>query len=269
MRRSLCALALAASLVAPSAAAAATVRATVSPARIGVGEPFTLTIEATAPGASELRILGNAGPFEQLGPSHASHSGDSVRLVETLVCVDRGCTPDAHPRPVALPAPHATAGGVTVAGEPVTVTVVPRVPASAVAAARARYHATTAVPAPRPPIPFVAVGVGASVLAALLALAAALLLARELTRRRSAQASARPREDIGLAAALRLLRESAGRTVDDRRRAADLVARTAAVPAGPEASFAAIRVAWAPPPPGPEDVETLAAQIEHDAERSV
>jgi hypothetical protein len=87
--------------------------------------------------------------------------------------------------------------------------------------------------------------------AALLALAGIALLVRR------ARGGAGQRA-LGLADALRLLRESAGRPAADRRRASDLVARLSR-------SDEATRVAWSPPPPEPDDVRELAERIEGTA----
>jgi hypothetical protein len=66
----------------------------------------------------------------------------------------------------------------------------------------------------------------------------------------------------GLELALRLLRESAGRPVPDRRRAADYAGRAAAARGGTQVADEASRIAWAPPDPEPADVGALAEHIE-------
>jgi hypothetical protein len=233
------------------------VTATVSPARVGLGDPFTLTVDAAVPhGAGSVQLLASPGPFEQVAAPRVSHAGGHVRLVETLVCVGRGCAPDATPRRVALPAPHATIGGTTVTGAAPVVTVVPRVPAAAVSASRAQFRQPTAIPAPT--APFGVAAATAIVLAVLLAAAAAWLVAGS---RRKRPAPAGPPEPAGLPLALRLLRESARRAAPDRRRAADLVSRLAP----PNAADDATRLAWAPPEPQPPEVERLADRIEQGA----
>jgi hypothetical protein len=231
------------------------VTAVVSPMRVGVGDPFTLTVDAAVRhGAGAVQLLASPGPFEQVAAPRLSHSGGHVRLVETLVCVDRGCAPGAKPRRVLLPAPHATIAGTTVTGAAPVVTVVPRVPAGAVSAARAQFRQPTTVAAST--APFALAAAAALVLAALLAAAAFWLAAS--SRRRARAAAARPHEAPGLPLALRLLRESARRAAPDRRRAADLVSRLA--PA--EVAEAATRLAWAPPEPQPPEVERLADRVE-------
>ena len=60
--------------------------------------------------------------------------------------------------------------------------------------------------------------------------------------------------------AVRLLRESATRDADDRRRAASLASR---VVGEPELARTAAGVAWSRPEPGPPDATTLADRVEH------
>jgi hypothetical protein len=233
------------------------VTATVAPARVGLGDPFTLTVDAAVPhSAGTVQLLASPGPFEQVAAPRVSHAGGHVRLVETLLCVDRDCAPDATPRRVALPAPRATIGGTTVTGAGPVVTVVPRVPAAAVSASRAQFRQPTAIPASTAPFGLAA-GVSI-VLAVLLAAAAAWLVAAP---RRKRPAAAGPLDAIALPLALRLLRESARRGAPDRRRAVDLVSRLA--PA--ESAEDATRLAWAPPEPQPPEVERLADRIEQGA----
>jgi len=257
--------ALAALAAAPAAGAASggpTVRASLAPSSVGVGDPFTLTIDATARGGGDLRILADSGPFVELGSPHLSRSGGRVRLVETLACVDRSCAPGAKPRRVVLPPPRASLGSAAAVGPALVVTVVPHVPQSSVAAAAARYREQTQVA--RSAAPFGLVAGAAIALAAVLA-GAGLALAVLALRRPSRAATSGIGRAVDLELALRLLRESAARPVPDRRRAADLVAVAAAGEVGDEPATAATRVAWAPPPPGPADVESLARSVESAA----
>jgi hypothetical protein len=71
-------------------------------------------------------------------------------------------------------------------------------------------------------------------------------------------AEARAGRALGLADALRLLRESAGRPVADRRRAADFAGQMTDAEVRDEAT----RIAWAPPDPEAGDVDALADRIE-------
>jgi hypothetical protein len=213
------------------------VQATVSPARVGIGDPFQYVVVARA-----AHVAADSGPFEQVRPASVQHDGGTVRIVQTLVCVDRGCAPDDTARRVVLPAPRADG----VAGTPAAVTVVPRVQGQAVAAPRATYREQTQIPAPA--VQFGLVAAALAVAAVVLVAAAVSVLL--LPRRRTVAG----RRTVDLAAALRLLRESAGRPVADRRRASDLVARLAR-------SEDATRLAWAPTEPQPAEVEQLADRI--------
>lgn len=218
------------------------VQASVHPAQVGIGDTFQYVVVAKGLSGAQARVVADPGPFELARPSSVHRDGDTVRVVQTLVCVDRSCAPGDTARRVTLPAPRA---GSTV-GAAQAVTVVPRVPAQAVAAPRAVYREQTQVPGSA--APFVAVAVVLVIAAVLLALTGAALLA--VRRRPEADA----RGPLGLADALRLLRESAARPVPDRRRASDLVARLAG-------SAEATELAWAPPPPEPSDVERLAERV--------
>jgi hypothetical protein len=243
----------AASFVPAGAAAALSLRASVEPASVGLGDRFTYTVEASG-ASSGIRVFADTGPFVTVSGPRTTRSGDTVRVTQTLQCVDRGCVPNTKPRRVPLPPPRATVGGTVVRGAPAAVTLVPRVPETVVRAARAGYLRQTAVGAPSSRLPLGATAAAAVVLAVLAGLGAVALLALEVRR-----VTARRRREAtragGLELALRLLRESAGRPVPDRRRAADLVAREAG-------AAEATRVAWARPEPGPDDVRELAGEVE-------
>lgn len=253
-------------LVFAPAAGAATVHATVDHRSVGFGDPFRYTVEARSASAT-LRVIADTGPFAVVAAPTVSRSRSDgltvVRIEQTLACLDRGCLPDAHPRTVLLPPARAISAAGSAAAPATSITLVPRVPATAVAAARAVYRRQIEVPPPSTPI---SMGMAAALLAAaavLLAVFASLLGWREV-RRRSIALPARGRFAGGLELALRLLRESAGRPVPDRRRAADYAGRAAAAHGGIEVAGVASRVAWAPPDPEPADVGALAKRIESE-----
>jgi hypothetical protein len=244
-------------------AGAATVRATVDHQTVGLGDPFRYTVEARA-ASGTLRVVADTGPFAVVAAPKTSRSRAGgmtiVRVEQTLACLDRGCVPGAQPRSVLLPAARAiTATGSAVAPA-VAITLTPRVPVSAVAAARAAYRRQVEVPPPSTPISLGAAAAILAAAAAALVAFAALLLWRGLGHRRTVPVQGRVAG--GLERALRLLRESAGRPVSDRRRAADYAGRAAAARGGAEVAGEASRVAWAPPDPEPADVGTLAEHIE-------
>ena len=105
---------------------------------VGLGDPFRYTVEAR--GDSTLKVIADTGPFAVVAAPKISrsHSGGQtvVRIEQTLACLDRGCAPGAEPRGVLLPAARAVDRSGTVTAPVAALTLVPRVPASAVAASR-------------------------------------------------------------------------------------------------------------------------------------
>ena len=249
-------------LVFAPVASAATVNVTLDHRSVGLGDPFRYTVEAR--GDSTLKVIADTGPFAVLAAPNISrsHSGGQtiVRIEQTLACLDRGCAPGVQPRSVLLPAARATGASGGVTAPAAAITLVPRVPASAVAALRAVYRRQVEVPRPSTPV---SPGLAAVLLAAaaVLLLALASLLAWRGLRRQHGL-PVRDRIAGGLERALRLLRESAGRPVPDRRRAADYAGRAAAARGGEQVAHEASRIAWAPPEPEPADVSALAEHIE-------
>jgi hypothetical protein len=260
--KALAALVLALAFV--PAAGAATVHVTLDHRSVGFGDPFQYTVEARS-SSDTLRVIADAGPFAVVAAPKTSRSRSGgttvVRVEQTLVCLDRGCIPDAHPRTVLLPPARAISADGNAAAPAASITLVPRVPASAVAAARAVYRRQVEVPPPSTPISMGAAAALLAVAAVVLAALASLLAWRQVRRRRVGL-PIRGRFAGGLALALRLLRESAGRSVPDRRRAADYAGRAAAARGGSQLADDASRIAWAPPDPEPADVGALAERIE-------
>jgi hypothetical protein len=226
-------------------------RASVDSASVGVGDSFAYTVEAHGTGA--IRITADTGAFTVVAAPRTTRLDDGVRVTQTLACLDRGCAPGASPRRVFLPAARATSGDTSATAHAAAITVVPRVSAKAVSASRAPYKTQLDVAAPSTPLP-------AGVLAGLLIAAAVLLLAAAafVLLRGRRHAEGRAGRALGLADALRLLRESAGRPAADRRRAADFAGQMTAAEVRDEAT----RIAWAPPDPEAGDVDALADRIE-------
>ena len=257
------AVVLAVVLVFAPAAGAATVHATLDRHTVGLGDPFRYTVEARA-ASDALRVIADSGPFAVIAAPKTARSRSGgvtvVRIEQTLACLDRGCAPGPQPRSVLLPAARAISTSGSAVAPAASITLTPRVPASAVAASRAVYRRQVHVP---PPSTTISMGVAAALFAAAAAalVAFALLLAWRGVRRESVL-TAGGRLAGGLEYALRLLRESAGRPVPDRRRAADYAGRAAAGRGGVEVADDASRIAWAPPDPGPADVGALAERIE-------
>jgi hypothetical protein len=241
---------------APAAAAeSAVVRATVDPQVIGLGDPFLYVVEVHAPADST--VIAEPGPFvAATSPTRSvSAGGTVVRIEQRLICLDRGCAPDGRRRRVALPPVRVMSGGVRTLAAPVTITLEPRVPATAVKESRAHYRFDDTVhPAGGPSRAAI---VALVLLAVVCVAAAAFLLAPGVMRRRTADSGESLRG--GLEHALRLLRESARRPVHDRRRAADYVARAAE---SDVAVVDATRVAWSKHDPQPPEVTALADRVE-------
>jgi hypothetical protein len=231
------------------------IQATLGRSSVGVGDPFVYTVDAR--GTGTVRVVADTGAFAVVSAPRVTRSQDGgqqvVRMTQTLACLDRGCAPGASARRVFLPAARVTSGDGAATVRAAAVTVVPRVPVQAVTASPAQYHRTLDVPAASTALPAGAIAALLIAAAVLLVAAAALVLLRG--RRRAAPRAAR---SLGLADALRLLRESAGRPVADRRRAADFAGRLTT----PQVRDEATRVAWAPPDPDADDVGALADRIE-------
>jgi hypothetical protein len=262
MRRALV-VGLLALLVPAAAHAAPTIRASIAPTTVHVGDPFRYTVVARVPGraGANVRVVADSGAFVQIAGPAVSRTSDSgatvVTVTETLVCLDLGCVSGATARHVVLPAPQVFTGSTRFGGPRTTVTVTPRVTAHAVAAGRAAYLRDTSAPTLTPRLRLAVAAVIAIALALALSGAAVAFVLAEVRRRKTLELNVR-RSPFDLGIALRLLRESAKRPEPDRRRAADLVARLAS----PEVVDEATRVAWARPAPGPGDVESLAADVE-------
>jgi hypothetical protein len=234
------------------------ISASVSSASVGVGDPFAYVVEAR--GTGPVRVTADTGAFTAVAAPRVerSHDGSAevVRVTQRLVCLDRGCAPGASPRRVSLPEAHVLTADGAATARARQLAVVPRVPAKAVVASRAAYEKQVEVPGASTRLP---PGVLAALLiaaAVVLVLAAAALVVRGLPHR-----AGRAARSLGLADALRLLRESAGRPAADRRRAADF----AGVLAGGAARDEATRLAWAPPDPAADEVGALADHIEAGA----
>jgi hypothetical protein len=124
-------------------------------------------------------------------------------------------------------------------------------------AARAPYIRQTSLPAATTSLPLGLAGALALAVAILAATGAVALASADLRRRRAK----RPRpgwNGTRLELVLRYLRDSAARSAEDRRRAADFAARAVEGPLADEAT----RVAWAAPLPVAGDVTKLAEDVE-------
>ena len=232
---------------------------------ISLGDSFRYTVEARVETTAAVSVTADLGPFTAVAAPRTSrtrvHGSEVVRLEQIVVCLDRGCAPSAKARRVRLPRAAAHWEGGAAFAEPAEITLVPRVPASAVAAPRAHYRMDTRLPA-RPALGIVAavLGVAASGLAA-----CALLLAVHAFRRRPRARPVVTQRALSFDEAARFLRESLRRPGSDRRRAADFAARASAQRGDRTTATEAACVAWAPPEPDPADVSALAERIEQRA----
>jgi hypothetical protein len=244
------------------------VRASAEPARAGVGDPIRYVVEARFDAGqvdpSSVRMVADTGPFAPIAPTTSTRSREGSTVVVTLeqeiACLDLACAPGRGARRVSLSAPRVTARlagrGVTIARPaPVTVAIEPRVTSADVRAAPAPFRQETGLPptsgSGRPPGLLTALAVALAVLALVLAL----LAFRPRT-------GARPRGEDAFARAVRLLRESAARSVPDRRRAAGLVSRVAGSVGDDPLSDDAARIAWSAGPPQPDTASALADRAE-------
>lgn len=259
MTRSVVVVALAALLIAAGGEAASPppgVEAS-APRAVGFADAFDYVVEATVPWseAETAELTADVGPFTVLDaePVARSRHGEAtvIRLSRRLACMDDGCVGTARSLRAVLPAPVLVSASGSVTGRPTVVQVDGRVAPASVRPSRDVFRADPTVPPASGTSPTnVAVALTTIAVAALLV---ALLLLVSMRR-----GSAVPDVDP-LARAIRLVRESAGRPEADRRRAADLLARTARDRDRRPLAAEATRIAWAPALPTPRTVEDLAA----------
>ena len=229
-----------------------------TPAKAGVGVRVTaqavVTVNAQKVNPASLRVSLGVAPLAALGPVQQH----VLRFSVDAACLDEGCVPDAKPRAVQL-VPLRVNGRLK-DGRPFTRTfrwptlmLTPQVPARALRGAPPLRLETTAPPPDYavPPGTLAAVlDAAAGVLA--LTIAGALVLLR---RRRPALAL------DPLDRALALVRESAGRPPDDRRRALNLLARVLDR-RKPGLAPTVDEAAWSRPQPSAEAAEELADSVE-------
>jgi hypothetical protein len=240
-------------------AAATTVRVSVEPASAGVGDPLVVRVDVTPPDGvdpAEVGVELDPGPLTALSPPTTERRGSTVHMSQTLACLSTDCAPGAHARTVTVPAARVRVAGRPMVVAPLRVRLVPRVPAAALRRADPPFRRTTAAPDPSFRLaPNALVAVLVAIAGALVVLAVVLVVTS--VRRRPAQGAAVD----PVARALRLLRESVGRSVSDRRRAAGLASRVLAERGARPLADQAGGVAWSPPPPEPAAAETLAERI--------
>jgi hypothetical protein len=245
------------------------IRASASPASVGVGDPVTYVVEthfdADDVEGSSVKIFADTGPFAQIGPASTTRTRKGrtvgVRLEQRIACLDLACAPTAESRrgielPPASVSARLVSGGVVAAkAARVAITVEPRLSNADVRATPPPFEQQTALPPPsgrvrRLPGLLAATATVLGIVALLFAVLA--LRPRAVTR---------PRE-AALARAVRLLRESSLRSAPDRRRAADLVSRVAGSAGERPLADEAARLAWSAGPPEPDAAVALADRAE-------
>ena len=251
-------------LLLPAAALSApSIRAGVSSSETSVGRPFDYVVSATLDSeddARRARLVAPIGAFEAVGPSTQVREGREVRLTQRLACLGPGCVPRRDARVVPLPAARVAVDGRTTSAQATSISIVPRVPEAVVASRSPKYLRQTDIPAPgfsvRPDV----LAAFAAGLALVLVLAAVAIVVTGLRgRRRDAAVDADAYDR-----AVRLLRESAGRTSPDRRRAAGLLGRVARTRSGDGLASSADHVAWSRPQPDAASVGGLADRAESE-----
>lgn len=217
----------------------------------------------------DVRVAADLAPFAAAAPTRTVRRAGRVvelRLTWTTSCVAEACAP---PRSVALP--PLRIDGRTRDGRRFALTaawprarVAPRVAEAATAAATPPFRIQATPPPPSYAADPTGLALGLDVAGGALVALGLALGTRELLRRRRLVRLGRRAQLPPLAYALELLRESERRQPEDRRKALNLLARTARP--DPVAAEAA-RLAWSQDPPSPERVESLARTVEEDGRR--
>lgn len=262
--KQLAAALLACLALAPAAAAQEPVEVSLSLDRAGIlfGDPFEARVDVVVENEGDVvQVALEPGPFTPLEAPRTERRrrGDAV-VVSTrqrLACLGTDCLPGRRPRTVRLPPPVVRVNGQRIrVARPPSVTVRTRVPVDALEAREPPLRRTTVPPSPEYPVDYDTLRALLLAGAAVLVVAAAGLVL--VDRRRAV--SGRP-VDPALRA-VRLLRESAHRSPQDRRRAADLLARVLGVRGAEPLAARASTLAWSPQQPEPADADSLATEAE-------
>jgi hypothetical protein len=265
VKRALVAIAALVLVVVPSALAASPqIEARVDPADPRFGDSFGYVVTATVDGSlvDSARIVNDLAPFTRVASTVERRSVTDgvghITVSETIACLAVACLEGRPGVAVTLPRARVVAGGEVAVSPRVEVAIGSRATAAAVKASEPAFR--------RPDrLPGATYGVSPSLATSLFAIlgigllaGGAIVLTSPLRReragaRRALRADERER-------AVRLLRESATRNSEDRRRAASLVSR---VVREPELARSAAGLAWSRPEPRPPDATTLADRVEH------
>jgi hypothetical protein len=264
MRRAVIAIAALVLVAAPSAfAAAPTIDARVDQAEPRFGDPIGYVVTATVDESlvDSARIVNEVAPFTRLGPPVERRSTTDgvghITVTDTIACLSAACL-EGQGGVVVLPRARVSAGAEVSVAAPVEVAVASRVMAAAVKASEPVFLRPSSLPSATYRVSPAATGVALALIGIGLLAVGAIVLTAPLRRSR-----AEARRAVGVdqrERAVRLLRESATRDADDRRRAASLASR---VVGEPELARTAAGVAWSRPEPGAPDANTLADRVEH------
>ena len=215
--------------------------------------------------ADRMRIEAEFAPYSLVGRPHETRTDSgqttSIDVRYTLQCLVEACLP--QPGGIALPKLRVHSGSSTVSANWARVDVVSRVAPAALESDPPPWRQQIALPAVSYRLEPGAFAAALTLAAALLALGAFAVVAREIARRRRLLVD-RARFRSGLARALDLARASASRGPDDRRRALALLARVLAFDpnGGRRLAPAAARLAWGRSEPTTTGLETLVDEIE-------
>ncbi len=221
-----------------------------------------------------VRSVGGFGPLDVLsGPTVERHDRGNgqtaVELTWVVACLNEDCVPGDGPRAIALPPLRvsATRDDGTTATAVVrwpTLTIEGRVSRAEAGAAAPPLRRETALPEPSYRVSPGTVATAFDVVAAALLAGAALLGTRALMRRRRRREEERLQALSPLERALLYARESEGRGADDRRRALGLLGRVLGG-TGSLLGGSASQLAWSPPEPSSDQVETVVHDVERGA----
>lgn len=266
---------LAASPASALAGAPLTVNTSVSPRFIYFADKITARVTVIADrrlvDPASLRVSAPVGDWEQITPMRttSTSAGPFTRRSWSfeLACLRIACLPGGKPLTVRLPA--STVSAKRVDGSTLSVkrpwpavSIAPRF-GKAAPGSTPRFALDRQLPAVTYRVGPNALAYGLDAGALLLAAVALLIVVRLVLRRRRARA----REVAPLARALAFVRQAKERPVDDRRRAAGLLARTLAAEREDPLSAAASNVAWSAGEPAPTGLEDLARSVEETRAR--
>ncbi len=230
----------------------ATAATSLSPSRALFGDTITATVTASA----GERAVADFGPLDVLSGPTRTKTG----YTWTVACLSEDCVPGASPRQVVLP-PVRLSGGVSVLWPVLTISS--RVSPADAAKASPPFRLETQLPRATYRIAPGRLALVLDFVAVALVLGAALLVVRELARRRRRRGEARLAALSPLERALLYAREAEGRGPVERRKALGLLARVLGS-RDESLSGAASELAWAPEKPSPEQVESLVGDVERD-----